>query len=144
VPMTRSASADLFIVSHHGQPISNAECWCMDPCTRRHHEQRHRKGGQPTHEGALPSPGLEDSGRSQFFAAQRPGITVPGMFIANLTDERSPRCRSLRSRLPPPGANAPPRPSTRAARSISRCRRKQDGTFTVPTRRNGFDALCGA
>ena len=84
-PTNRIGTVDLFVVSHHGQAISNSEVLvhalqprvaCMNNGTR--------KGGQPDAMKVFySSPGLEDLWQMHFSLLSGQEYTVPGMFIAN-------------------------------------------------------------
>ncbi len=90
-----------------------------------------RKGGQPDAMRIIySSPGLEDLWQIHFSLLSGQEYTVPGMFIANLTDEpasasRWPRCGSA------PGPNAPPPPAHNGPAYWIKVSAQPDGTFTV-------------
>jgi hypothetical protein len=135
-PENPVGAVDLFVVSHHGQPSSN------DPVLVHAARPRVavmnngiRKGGQPeAMEVLFTSPGLEDLW--QLHASQLGGQehTVPGIFIANRTDEAE-GAMPLEPRTGRGGGPAPPHDGPAAWIRISAGR---DGSFTVTNSRNGF------
>src|SRR5579862_3456013 len=85
-PANRLGTADLLIVSHHGQPISNSPALvhALQPRVAIMNNGM-RKGGQPdTMRILFTSPRLEDLW--QLHASQLGGqeYTAPGAFIANV------------------------------------------------------------
>ena len=90
VPDNRLGTADLLIVGHHGQPVSNSEVMvhALRPRVSIINNGT-RKGGQPdAMKVILNSPGLEDVWQSHFSLLSGQEYTVPGMFIGNLFDEQ--------------------------------------------------------
>ena len=88
-PTNRIGTVDLFMVSHHGQPVSNAEvlAHAIQPRVAIMNNGT-RKGGQPDAMKIIHStPGLEDLWQVHFSLLSGQEYTVPGMFIANETDE---------------------------------------------------------
>jgi len=69
-PVNRIGTVDLFVVSHHGQPISNSEVLVHAIRPRVDIlNNGTRKGGQPPAMQVLrSSPGLEDLGRFIFLS----------------------------------------------------------------------------
>jgi beta-lactamase superfamily II metal-dependent hydrolase len=139
-PMNRIGTADLFIVSHHGQPISNAQVLVHGIRARvAIMNNGTRKGGQPDAMKVLySSPGLEDLWQIHFSLLSGQEYTVPGMFIANLTDEPLAAMPVAPISAPPPGPNAPPPPAHNGPAFYIKVSAQQDGTFTVTNARNGF------
>ena len=140
-PVNRIGTADVFFVTHHGQPISNnpvvvhalrARVAIMNNGTR--------KGGQPAAMQVLHSaPGLEDLWQVHFSQLSGQEYTVPGMFIANTIDNQ-PDAMPIAA-MPPPqpggvGAAAPPVHNGPA--HWIKVSAQQDGSFTVTNARNGF------
>src|SRR6266850_1528223 len=116
-PNNRLGTADLFIVSHHGQAISNSPALvhALQPRAAIINNGT-RKGGQPDAMRVLfSSPGLEDLWQMHFSLLSGQEYTVPGAFIANTIDQPEPAM--------PIGQYTPP---------------QQDGTFTVTNTRNNF------
>src|SRR5215470_6733273 len=112
-PKSSDAPIDLFIVSHHGGADSNTEV-----LTHAIHPRvailnnGTRKGGEPDALRRIySSPGLENLWQLHFSLYSGQEYTVPGMFIANRTDEVSatmPVAPMARSQV---GPGAPPAPS---------------------------------
>ena len=139
-PMNRIGTADLYIVSHHGQPISNAEVLVHGIHARvAIMNNGTRKGGQPdTMKIIYSAPGLEDLWQIHFSQLSGQEYTVPGMFIANLTDEPLSAMPVAPIAAPAPGPNAPPPPAHNGPAFYIKVSAQQDGTFTVTNARNGF------
>jgi beta-lactamase superfamily II metal-dependent hydrolase len=139
-PRNQIGTADLFIVSHHGLPISNSP-----PLVHGIHSRvaimnnGTRKGGQPDAMKIIYSaPGLEDLWQMHFSLLSGQEYTVPGMFIANLLDQPSTTMPVAPAAAPPPGPNAPPPPAHNGQAYWFKVSAQQDGTFTVTNTRNGF------
>ena len=84
-PSNRLGTVDLFVVSHHGQPISNSEVLvhALQPRVAILNNGT-RKGGQPDAMKVLfSSPRLEDLWQIHFSLLSGQEYTVPGLFIAN-------------------------------------------------------------
>ena len=75
-PTNRLGAVDLFIVSHHGQAISNSEVLVHALAPRvAIMNNGTRKGGQPDAMKVMhSSPGLEDSVADPLLAVERPGV----------------------------------------------------------------------
>ena len=88
-PNNPIGTVDLFVVSHHGQAISNSEVLVHALAPRVGIiNNGTRKGGQPDAMRILhSSPGLEDLWQLHFSQLSGQEYTVPGMFIANSTDD---------------------------------------------------------
>ncbi|HZF31534.1 MAG TPA: MBL fold metallo-hydrolase [Gammaproteobacteria bacterium] len=139
-PMNRLGTVDLFIVSHHGQPISNgpvlvhaigARAAIMNNGTR--------KGGQPdTMKVLFAAPGLEDLWQLHFSQLGGQEYTVPGAFIANTVDEQPAAMPIEPVAAAAPGAGAPPAPVHNGKAYWLKVAAQRDGTFTVTNARNGF------
>ncbi len=139
-PNNPVGEVDLFVVSHHGQPSSNAAVLvhAIEPRVAIMNNGT-RKGGQPEAMRILHSaPGLEDLWQLHFSELSGQEYTVPGLFIANGIDE-PPASMPLSpwdgpARGPgialPPAHNGPARWLKVSAQG--------DGTFTVTNSRNGF------
>jgi competence protein ComEC len=142
-PRNQIGSADLFIVSHHGLPISNSP-----PLVHGIHSRvaimnnGTRKGGQPDAMKIIYSaPGLEDLWQMHFSLLSGQEYTVPGMFIANLLDEPSTTMPVAPMAAPAPAPNAPPPPAHNGPAHWIKVSAQQDGTFTVTNARNGFSKI---
>ena len=118
-PNNPIGTVDLFVVSHHGQPISNAEVLVHAIEARvAIMNNGTRKGGQPEAMQVLYSaPGLEDLWQLHFSQLSGQEYTVPGLFIANAVDEEQSAMPIAPLTNTRPGAGAPPpaRPQRRGA-----------------------------
>jgi hypothetical protein len=130
---------DLFIVSHHGQAISNSEVLvhAVQPRVAILNNGI-RKGGQPDAMKILhTAPGLEDVWQLHFSLLSGQEYTVPGMFIAN--PDQQPTVPVAAQPPPQPGASAPaPAPVHDGTAYWIKVAAQADGTFTVTNNRNGF------
>jgi len=138
--MNRVGTVDLFVVTHHGQPISNAEVAVhgMRPRVAILNNGT-RKGGQPDAMKVLySSPGLEDLWQIHFSLLSGQEYTRPGMFIANLTDEAQAAMPVQPIAAPAPGPQTPPPPAHNGPAYWIKASARQDGTVTVTNQRNGF------
>jgi beta-lactamase superfamily II metal-dependent hydrolase len=138
-PVNRIGTADVFFVSHHGQPVSNAEVLVHALESRvAIMNNGTRKGGQPSAMRIIHSaPRLEDLWQVHFSTLSGQEHTVPGIFIANLVDEQ-PESMPIAAMVPPPGSSAPPAPVHNGAAYWIKVSAQQDGTFTVTNARNAF------
>ena len=138
-PNNPIGTVDLFVVSHHGQPISNAEVLvhAVEPRVAVMNNGT-RKGGQPEAMRVLYStPGLEDLWQLHFSQLSGQEYTVPGLFIANPVDaaeDAMPIAPMPNSR----GPGAPPRPVHNGEAYWIKVSANGDGSFTVTNSRNGF------
>ena len=110
-PNNRLGTADLLIVGHHGQPISNSEVMvhALRPRVSILNNGT-RKGGQPpAMRVILNSPGLEDLWQVHFSLLSGQEYTVPGMFISNVVDEQ-PANIPIGALEIGPGGGGPPAP----------------------------------
>jgi beta-lactamase superfamily II metal-dependent hydrolase len=139
-PNNRLGTVDLFVVSHHGQPISNSEVLVHAVQSRvAILNNGTRKGGQPDAMKVLfSSPGLEDLWQIHFSLLSGQEYTVPGMFIANMVDEQQPNMPVNPTAAPAPGPGAAPAPVHNGAAYWIKVSAQQDGSFTVTNQRNGF------
>jgi competence protein ComEC len=145
-PTNRIGDADLFIVTHHGQPVSNnpALVHAIAPRVAIMNNGT-RKGGQPDAMKVLfSSPGLEDLWQIHFSLLSGQEYTVPGAFIANTVDEQ-PAAMPIGAYVPPPApaagaqpAQQPPPPVHNGTAYWIKVSARQDGSFTVTNTRNGF------
>jgi competence protein ComEC len=139
-PNNRLGTVDLFVVSHHGQPISNAAVLvhALHPRVAIMNNGT-RKGGQPDAMKVIhSSPGLEDLWQIHFSLLSGQEYTVPGLFIANPIDEQPTTLPIAAMPPPPPGPNAPAPPAHNGPAYWIKVSAQQDGTFTVTNGRNGF------
>src|SRR5262245_43965001 len=111
-PNNPIGTVDLFVVSHHGQPISNAPPLVHAIQARvAVLNNGTRKGGQPDFMKVLYSaPRLEDLWQMHFSQLSGQEYTAPGMFIANTTDDQ-PASMPIAPIAAPAGAGAPAPPA---------------------------------
>lgn len=139
-PNNRLGQADLLVVSHHGQPVSNSEVLvhAVEPRAAILNNGT-RKGGQPEAMKIIHSaPRLQDLWQIHFSLLSGQEYTTPGMFIANLVDEQSAAMPLAAIPAPQPGPNVPPPPAHNGPAYWIKVSARQDGTFTVTNSRNGF------
>jgi beta-lactamase superfamily II metal-dependent hydrolase len=139
-PMNRVGTVDLFVVSHHGQPISNSEVLvhAIHPRAAILNNGT-RKGGQPPAMRIInASPGLEDLWQMHFSQLSGQEYTQPGLFIANGIDEAQDAMPIQPISAPAPGPNAPPPPQHNGPAYWFKVSAKADGSFTITNQRNGF------
>ena len=139
-PNNRLGSADLFIVSHHGQAISNSPALvhALHPRAAIINNGT-RKGGQPDAMRVLfSSPGLEDLWQMHFSLLSGQEYTVPGAFIANQIDQPDTAIPVAAWMPPPQGQQAPPAPVHNGKAFYFKIVAQQDGTFTITNMRNNF------
>jgi competence protein ComEC len=138
-PNNPIGTVDLFVVSHHGQAISNSEALVHALAPRvAIMNNGTRKGGQPDAMRILhSSPGLEDLWQLHFSQLSGQEYTVPGMFIANSTDEPLAAIPVAPIQAAPPGPGAPP-PAHNGTAYWVKVSAQADGSFTVTNARNGF------
>src|SRR4029078_9353854 len=111
-PNNRLGTTDVFIVSHHGQAISNSPAlvYALHPRAAIINNGT-RKGGQPDAMRVLfSSPGLEDLWQMHFSLLSGQEYTVPEMFIANTIDEQQSALPIMPATAAPQGQQAPPAP----------------------------------
>jgi beta-lactamase superfamily II metal-dependent hydrolase len=138
-PTNRLGAVDLFIVSHHGQAISNGPVLvhAIRPRVAVMNNGT-RKGGQPDAMKVLFSaPGLEDLWQMHFSLLSGQEYTVPGAFIANTVDQQPSAMPIEAVAAPAPGVGTPP-PAHDGAAYWIKISAQRDGTFTVTNPRNGF------
>ena len=138
-PNNPLGTVDLFVVSHHGQPISNAEVLVHAIEARvAIMNNGTRKGGQPDAMQVLYSaPGLEDLWQLHFSQLSGQEYTVPGLFIANPVDEMQ-SAMPIAPMVNPRGSGTPARPVHNGAANWIKVSGHADGSFTVTNDRNGF------
>jgi beta-lactamase superfamily II metal-dependent hydrolase len=145
-PNNRVGTVDLFVVSHHGQPVSNANVLVHAIRSRvAIMNNGTRKGGQPDAMRVIYSaPGLEDLWQLHFSLLSGQEYTVPGLFIANAVDEAQPTMPIAAMTPPQPGPSVPPPPVHNGPAFWIKAVAQQDGTFTVTNSRNGFSKTYAA
>ncbi len=89
-PNNRLGTADLLIVSHHGQPISNSPALVHALAPRvAILNNGTRKGDQPEAMKVIySSPGLEDLWQLHFSLLSGEEFSAPGLFVASLYDDQ--------------------------------------------------------
>ena len=145
-PNNRLGTVDLFIVSHHGQPVSNAQVLvhAIEPRVALINNGT-RKGGQPDAMRVLhAAPRLEDVWQLHFSLLSGQEYTVPGLFIANTVDDQ-PATMPIAAMPPPaPGPGATPPPVHNGPAHWIKVSARNDGSFTVTNGRNGFSKTYAA
>jgi beta-lactamase superfamily II metal-dependent hydrolase len=139
-PTDRLGPIDLWIVSHHGQAISNAAVLvhAIRPRVAILNNGT-RKGGQPDAMKIIHSaPRLQDLWQLHFSQLSGQEYTVPGMFIANLVDDQPAAMPIAAAAAPPPGPGAAPPPVHNGAAFWIKASAQPDGTFSITNARNGF------
>jgi beta-lactamase superfamily II metal-dependent hydrolase len=139
-PRNLLGTVDLFVVTHHGQPVSNAPVLVHALAPRvAIMNNGTRKGGQPDAMKVLfTSPGLEDLWQLHFSLLSGQEYTVPGAFIANVVDEQPASLPIEPVAAPAPGPNAAPPPAHNGPAFWIKVAARDDGSFTVTNARNGF------
>jgi hypothetical protein len=139
-PINRIGTVDLWVVSHHGQPMSNSEqlAHAIHPRVAILNNGT-RKGGQPSAMKIIyATPGLEDLWQLHFSLLSGQEYTMPGMFIANTIDDQ-PAAMPIDPMTPPqPGPGTPPPPAHNGTAYWIKVSAQMDGSFTVTNARNGF------
>ena len=139
-PTNRIGTVDLFVVTHHGQAISNAPVvvYALQPRVAIMNNGT-RKGGQPDAMKVLfGSPRLEDLWQMHFSLLSGQEYTVPGAFIANTIDEQGPAMPIAPMAAPQPGGQSSPPPAHNGTAYYFKVSAQPDGAFTVTNARNGF------
>jgi beta-lactamase superfamily II metal-dependent hydrolase len=142
-PNNRIGTVDVLLGLHHGQPSSNSEVLvhALHPRVAIMNDGT-RKGGDPeTMKTVHSSPGLEDLWQLHFSLLSGQEYSVPGMFIANITDDQPSALPVAPTPAPPPGPGAPPAPVHNGTAYWIKLSAQQDGTFTVTNARNSFSKV---
>ena len=139
-PRNLLGTVDVFVVTHHGQPVSNPPVLVHAIAPRvAIMNNGTRKGGQPDAMKVLfSSPGLEDLWQLHFSLLSGQEYTVPGAFIANVADEQPSSMPLEPIAAPAPGPGAPPPPAHNGPAFWIKVSARDDGSFTVTNARNGF------
>jgi len=140
-PTNRIGTVDVLLGLHHGVDTSNSEVLvhALRPRVAIMNNGT-RKGGQPEVMKTLhASPGLENVWQMHFSQLSGQEYTVPGMFIANLTDEPLAAMPVAPIAAPPPGPGAPPAPLHNGTAYWIKVSAQSDGSFMVTNGRNGFN-----
>jgi competence protein ComEC len=139
-PNNRLGTVDAILGVHHGQATSNSEVivHAVRPRVIIMNNGT-RKGGEPeVMKTIFSSPGLEDLWQIHFSLLSGQEYTVPGMFIANVFDDRPADLPLAPASAPQPGAAATPPPAHNGAAFWIKLVAEQDGSYTVTNARNGF------
>jgi beta-lactamase superfamily II metal-dependent hydrolase len=139
-PNNRIGTVDVLLGLHHGQASSNSEVlvYALRPRVAIMNNGT-RKGGEPEVMRTVhSSPGLEDLWQLHFSVLSGQEYTVPGMFIANTTDDPESGMPIAPTPAPAPGASAAPPPAHNGRAYWIKLSAQQDGSFTVTNTRNGF------
>jgi competence protein ComEC len=139
-PNNPIGTVDLWVISHHGQAISNSEVLAHAIRPRAAiMNNGTRKGGQPEAMRIIHSiPGLEDVWQVHFSQLSGQEYTVPGMFIANGVDDPQTAMPVAPLSAPQPGATATPAPVHNGKAYWIKVSAREDGTFTITNTRNNF------
>jgi beta-lactamase superfamily II metal-dependent hydrolase len=139
-PRNLLGTVDVFVVTHHGQPVSNPPVLVHAIAPRvAVMNNGTRKGGQPDAMKVLfSSPGLEDLWQLHFSLLSGQEYTVPGVFIANVVDEQPSSMPLEPIAAPAPGPGALPPPTHNGPAFWIKVSARDDGSFTVTNARNGF------
>ena len=139
-PSNPIGTVDLFVVSHHGQAISNSEVLVHALAPRvAIINNGTRKGGQPDAMRILhSSPGLEGVWQLHFSLLSGQEYTVPGLFIANPVDDPQAAMPLAALPAPQPGPGTPPPPAHNGTAYWIKVSAQTDGSFTVTNSRNHF------
>ncbi len=138
-PTNKIGTADLWVVSHHGQPFSNGAMLvhAIRPRVAILNNGT-RKGGQPDAMRVIFSaPGLEDLWQLHFSLLSGQEFTSPGMFIANGVDDAQSAMPVQPLTAPASGPGTPP-PAHNGKAYWIKVTAQSDGSFTVTNTRNGF------
>jgi competence protein ComEC len=139
-PNNRIGAVDVLLGLHHGQSSSNSEVivHALHPRVAIMNNGT-RKGGEPeTMKAVHSSPGLEDLWQLHFSTLSGQEYTVPGMFIANTSDDQPSGMPIAPVPAPQPAPGAPPAPVHNGVAYWIKVSARQDGAFTVTNARNGF------
>ena len=139
-PNNRLGTVDVLLGLHHGQASSNSEVavHALHPRVAIMNDGP-RKGGEPeVMKTVHSSPGLEDLWQLHFSQLSGQEYSVPGMFIANTTDDQQAAMPIAPMPAPQPGATAPPAPVHNGKAYWIKVSAERDGSFTVTNARNGF------
>jgi len=139
-PNNPIGTVDLFVVSHHGQAISNSPqlVHALHPRVAIMNNGT-RKGGQPDAMKVLhSSPGLEDLWQVHFSLLSGQEYTVPGAFISNTVDDQAATMPIAPTAAPAPGPGAAPPPAHNGQAYWLKVSASRDGSFSVTNARNGF------
>jgi competence protein ComEC len=139
-PNNPIGTVDVILGLHHGVSSSNSPVivHALHPRVAIMNNGT-RKGGDPaTMQTIYSSPGLEDLWQMHFSLLSGQEYTVPGVFIANTTDDPQASMPVSPMQAPTPGPGAPTAPQHNGTAYWIKVSAQRDGTFTVTNARNGF------
>jgi competence protein ComEC len=144
-PINRIGTIDVFLGLHHAVNTSTSPV-IMHATRPRVAVVNNgtRKGAQPdVMQVIFSSPGFEDLWQIHFSQLSGQEYTVPGLFIANLTDAELAAASAAAMptaaiAAPTPGPNTPPPPVHNGKAYWIKVSAKTDGGFSVTNARNGF------
>lgn len=139
-PVNPVGTVDLLVASCHGQLCSGSEALvhAVQPRVILVNNSA-RKGGQPEAMKILfSSPRLENLWQIHFSELSGQEYSIPGVFIANRTDDASSTVAVEGIAAPPPGQQGAGAPTHNGTAYYLKVSAQQDGTFTVTNSRNGF------
>ncbi|HYL38723.1 MAG TPA: MBL fold metallo-hydrolase [Bryobacteraceae bacterium] len=145
-PNNRVGTVDVLLGLHHGQASSNSPVLvhAVHPRVAIMNDGT-RKGGEPeVMQTVHTSPGLEDLWQLHFSLLSGQEYTVPGMFIANTTDQAPPALPVAPIPAPAPGSSATPPPAHNGTAYWIKLSAQADSSFTVTNTRNGFSKTYAA
>ena len=143
-PMNRLGTVDLLIAARHGNVNAEFLAHALRPRAIVTNNGT-RKGAQPeAMKIFFTSPGVEDVWQIHFSQLSGQEYTVPGMFIANLIDQKQDVMPVTPLPLPPQGQPAPPPPEHNGKAYYFKISAQPDGVFTVTNTRNGFSKTYGS
>jgi len=142
-PDNRIGTVDLWVVSHHGQTNSNTKVLVHAIESRvAIMNNGIRKGGEPEIMRIIHSaPGLEDLWQLHFSQLSGQEYTVPGLFIANLTDKPQPTVSVAPMTEQKPGTARPAAPTHNGKAYWIKVSAQLDGSFTVTNARTSFSKV---
>jgi len=137
-PMNRVGTVDLLIAARHGNVNAELLAHALHPRAIITNNGT-RKGAQPdAMKIFFSSPGVQDVWQIHFSQLSGQEYTVPGMFIANLTDQPQSAMPVAPFIAPPQGQQAPAPPQHDGNAYYLKISAQQDGVFTVTNSRNAF------
>jgi competence protein ComEC len=139
-PKNPIGTIDVLLGLHHGQAVSNSKALvhALHPRVAIVNNGT-RKGGEPAMMMVVnSSPGLEDLWQLHASLLSGQEYTRPGMFIANVADDKPTTMPVEPMAAPQPGPGAPPPPVHNGQAYWIKVSARQDGSFTVTNARNNF------
>src|SRR5438477_9076723 len=135
-PMNRLGTVDLLIAARHGNVNAEILAHALRPRAIVTNNGT-RKGAQPdAMKIFFSSPGVQDVWQLHFSQLGGQEYTVPGMFIANPTDQQLTSMPVAPFTPPPQGQQAPPAPASDGTAYYIKISAQLDGRFTATNSRN--------